>query len=88
MPKDDTELFLCNHCKNRMQLDVKEGNERSNLQLVPFVDSHSADKPMKQSSVPKVMEKVLVGAIRREMALKDLCARCNTTSIRENAMPL
>ncbi|KAJ0074527.1 hypothetical protein Patl1_37646 [Pistacia atlantica] len=58
-----------------MQLDVKAGNESSNLQLVPFVDSHSADKSMKQSSVPKAVEKVLVGAIRREMALKDLCAK-------------
>ncbi|KAJ0035585.1 hypothetical protein Pint_25610 [Pistacia integerrima] len=40
-----------------MQLDVKERNESSNLQLVPFDDSQSADKSMKQ--VPKAVEKVL-----------------------------
>ncbi|KAJ0015026.1 hypothetical protein Pint_20842 [Pistacia integerrima] len=73
MPKEDTELFLCNHCKNRMQLDVKERNDSSNLQLVPFDDSQSADKYMKQ--VPKAVEKVLAGAIRREMALEDFCAK-------------
>ncbi|KAJ0074517.1 hypothetical protein Patl1_37506 [Pistacia atlantica] len=30
---------------------------------------------MKQSSVPKVVEKVLIGVIRREMALEDFCAK-------------
>ncbi|KAJ0074504.1 hypothetical protein Patl1_37540 [Pistacia atlantica] len=30
---------------------------------------------MKQSSVPKAVEKVLTGAIRREMALEDFCAK-------------
>ncbi|KAJ0102747.1 hypothetical protein Patl1_05677 [Pistacia atlantica] len=58
-----------------MQLDVKEGNESSNLQLVPFVDSHSTDKSMKQSSVQKAMDKVLAGAIRRETTLEDFCAK-------------
>ncbi|KAJ0074536.1 hypothetical protein Patl1_37600 [Pistacia atlantica] len=54
---------------------------------------------MKQSSVPKAVEKVLAGAIRREMALEDfvpskllklgtLIVWCNSTNMRENAMPL
>ncbi|KAJ0105513.1 hypothetical protein Patl1_18625 [Pistacia atlantica] len=57
----------------RMQLDVKEGNDGSNLWLLPFDDSQSVDKSMKQ--VPKAVEKVLAGAIRREMALEDFCAK-------------
>ncbi|KAJ0092486.1 hypothetical protein Patl1_26191 [Pistacia atlantica] len=40
----------------KVDLDVKERNERSNLQLVPFDDSQSTDKSMKQ--VPKAVEKV------------------------------
>ncbi|KAJ0096225.1 hypothetical protein Patl1_15715 [Pistacia atlantica] len=54
-------------------LDVNEGNDISNLQLVPFDDSQSADKSMKE--VPQAVEKVLAGAVRREMALEDLCAK-------------
>lgn len=57
MPKEDPDLFLCNTCKNRMQLDVKEENESSNLQLVPFDGSQSADKSKKQ--VPKVSAIIL-----------------------------
>ncbi|KAJ0035584.1 hypothetical protein Pint_25617 [Pistacia integerrima] len=57
----------------KVDLDVKERNESSNLQLVPFDDSQSADKSMKQ--VPKVSSgEGFAGAIRREMALGDFCA--------------
>ncbi|KAM1746991.1 hypothetical protein ACFX11_013572 [Malus domestica] len=71
--KDDSVEFICNNCKNRMQLEVKEANDISDMQLVPVDGSESADKSKIQ--VPKAMEKVLAGAIRREMALEDLCAK-------------
>ncbi|KAJ0049673.1 hypothetical protein Pint_15999 [Pistacia integerrima] len=51
----------------------KRGMTAQNLRLLPFDDSQSADKSMKQ--VPKAVEKVLAGAIRREMALEDFCAK-------------
>ncbi|KAM1743681.1 hypothetical protein ACFX12_013553 [Malus domestica] len=71
--KDDSVEFICNNCKNRMQLEVKEANDISDMQLVPVDGSESADKSKIQ--VPKAVEKVLAGAIRREMALEDLCAK-------------
>ena len=58
--KEDSVLFTCNNCKNRMQVDVNETDNNSNLQLVPVdcpnsnlqlvpVDCpESADKPKKQ----------------------------------------
>ncbi|KAM2039873.1 hypothetical protein ACFX1T_013275 [Malus domestica] len=71
--KDDSVEFICNNCKNRMQLEVKEANDISDMQLVSVDGSESADKSKIQ--VPKAVEKVLAGAIRREMALEDLCAK-------------
>ncbi|CAN6725543.1 unnamed protein product [Malus baccata var. baccata] len=71
--KDDSVEFICNNCKYRMQLEVKEANDISDMQLVPVDGSESADKSKIQ--VPKAVEKVLAGAIRREMALEDLCAK-------------
>ncbi|KAI9195111.1 hypothetical protein LWI28_011816 [Acer negundo] len=73
IPVEDPMLFICSSCKNRTQLDDKEGNHSSNLQLVPVDDSESADKCKKQ--VPKAVEKVLAGAIRREMAVEEFCAK-------------
>ncbi|GJU63252.1 kinesin-like protein KIN-12B [Tanacetum coccineum] len=61
-------MFLCRNCKCTSSQDVKDGNDGQNLQLVP-VD----DKP--KQLVPKAVEKVLTGAIRREMALEELCSR-------------
>ncbi|KAK0608462.1 hypothetical protein LWI29_031023 [Acer saccharum] len=55
IPVEDPMLFICSSCKNRTQLDDKEGNDSTNLQLVPVDDSESADKCKKQ--VPKAVEK-------------------------------
>lgn len=49
--EEDPVSFLCNKCKNRAQLDIKEANESSHLQLVPVDGSESADK---SKLVPKV----------------------------------
>lgn len=49
--EEDLVSFLCNKCKNRAQLDIKEANENSRLQLVPVDGSESADK---SKLVPKV----------------------------------
>ncbi|GAV58960.1 Kinesin domain-containing protein/Kinesin-related domain-containing protein [Cephalotus follicularis] len=70
---EDSEAFLCSSCKSRMQLEVKETHDSSHLQLVPVDGSESAEKSKKQ--VPKAVEKVLAGSIRREMALEELCAK-------------
>ncbi|KAL8262892.1 hypothetical protein R6Q59_024241 [Mikania micrantha] len=66
-------LFLCRNCKCTSSQDVKDGIDGSNLQLVPVDGSQSADK--NKQLVPKAVEKVLAGAIRREMALEELCTR-------------
>lgn len=46
--KEDSVLFTCDNCKSRMQVDVNENDNSSNLQLVPLDCSESADKPKKQ----------------------------------------
>ncbi|KAB2032155.1 hypothetical protein ES319_D05G352500v1 [Gossypium barbadense] len=66
-------VFLCTNCKERTNLEGKENNESSNLQLVPVDESESSEKTKKQ--VPKAVEKVLAGSIRREMALEEFCAK-------------
>ncbi|KAH7573360.1 hypothetical protein ACOSQ2_007259 [Xanthoceras sorbifolium] len=69
IPVEDPMLFICSSCKNKTELDVNS----SDLQLVPVDDSESADQCKKQ--VPKAVEKVLAGAIRREMAVEEFCAK-------------
>ncbi|KAJ7957285.1 Kinesin-like protein [Quillaja saponaria] len=71
--EEDSVVFTCNNCKSRMQPDVKEDTDGLNLQLVPVDGSESADKSKKQ--VPRAVEKVLAGAIRREMAMEEFCAK-------------
>uniref|UniRef100_A0A2P2ITY0 Kinesin motor domain-containing protein n=1 Tax=Rhizophora mucronata TaxID=61149 RepID=A0A2P2ITY0_RHIMU len=66
-------VFLCENCKNKTQIQVKDGDDSSNLQLVPICDSESADKS--KIHVPKAVEKVLAGAIRREMALEEISVK-------------
>ncbi|KAG1370058.1 kinesin-like protein KIN-12B [Cocos nucifera] len=63
--------FICNHCKDRASTD--EYSNGTDLQLVPIDRSMSSDKQKIQ--VPKEVEKVLAGAIRREMAVEDQCAK-------------
>ncbi|KAJ6758886.1 KINESIN-LIKE PROTEIN KIN-12B [Salix koriyanagi] len=75
-PLDDEiseRLFLCTNCKAKTQLEVKDVGDSSTLQLVPIYCSESIEKPKTQ--VPKAVEKVLAGAIRREMALEEFCAK-------------
>ncbi|XP_024986608.1 kinesin-like protein KIN-12A [Cynara cardunculus var. scolymus] len=67
--------FLCSNCKCKSSEVVEDGNDGSNLQLVPVDDSQLVDKS--RQLVPKVVEKVLAGAIRREMALEEFCTRQN-----------
>ncbi|KAI4317414.1 hypothetical protein L6164_025283 [Bauhinia variegata] len=71
--EEDSAVFTCNNCRSRMQLDVSEMDNTSNLQLVPVDCPESVDKPKKQ--VLKAVENVLAGSIRREMALEEFCAR-------------
>ncbi|KAI3683415.1 hypothetical protein L1987_83918 [Smallanthus sonchifolius] len=66
-------VFLCQNCKCTSSPVVKDGIGCSNLQLVPVGGPQSADK--NKQLVPKAVEKVLAGAIRREMALEELCTR-------------
>ncbi|PHT39433.1 Kinesin-like protein KIN12B [Capsicum baccatum] len=74
--------FLCSKCKLRnSQQEVIDANDGSNMQLVcveesqlvPADGSQSCEKSKVQ--VPKAVEKVLAGAIRREMALEEVCAK-------------
>ncbi|KAL3507190.1 hypothetical protein ACH5RR_032572 [Cinchona calisaya] len=70
-------VFLCRKCKTRNSQDEpKDSNDCSNLQLVPFDGSQSSDNFKTQ--VPKAVEKVLAGAIRREMALEVICMKQNS----------
>ncbi|KAI3996701.1 hypothetical protein MKX01_041001 [Papaver californicum] len=74
VPVEDASDFLCSNCKNRTPLpEFKEETENSNMQLVPIEVSQSGEKTKKL--VPKAVEKVLAGAIRREMALEEFCAK-------------
>ncbi|XP_038985906.1 kinesin-like protein KIN-12B isoform X1 [Phoenix dactylifera] len=70
---EDSLIYICSYCKNKAPLEHDDVNEGMNLQLIPTDGSKTAGKCIKQ--VPKVVEKVLTGAIRREMALEDLCAK-------------
>ncbi|KAG5231925.1 PHRAGMOPLAST-ASSOCIATED KINESIN-RELATED protein [Salix suchowensis] len=64
-------VLLCVNCKT--QLEVKDADDSTNLQLVPVDGSESND--IHKTQVPKAVEKVLAGAIRREMALEEFCAK-------------
>ncbi|CAK9139727.1 unnamed protein product [Ilex paraguariensis] len=73
MLEQDSVIFLCHKCKTRDSQELKDANNSSNMQLVPVEGPQSADKSKKQ--VPKAVEKVLAGSIRREMALEEFCAK-------------
>ncbi|GAB2295661.1 Belongs to the TRAFAC class myosin-kinesin ATPase super [Dionaea muscipula] len=71
---EDRKEFLCSNCRNGdVHEELKGTVENSNLQLVPVNGSLSGEKAKKQ--VPKAVEKVLTGAIRREMALEEFCGK-------------
>ncbi|KAL3354942.1 hypothetical protein AABB24_019165 [Solanum stoloniferum] len=70
-------IFLCSTCKQKL----KYANDGSNMQLVCVDESRLVPADGSQScekfkiQVPKAVEKVLAGAIRREMALEEICAK-------------
>ncbi|MCD7464902.1 Kinesin motor domain containing protein, expressed [Datura stramonium] len=75
-------IFLCSKCKARnSQQELKDANDVSNMQLVRVDESQLVPADGSQScekfkiQVPKAVEKVLAGAIRREMALEEICAK-------------
>ena len=55
-------VFLCSNCKQRTNLEGKDDNESSNLQLVPVDESESAEKTKKQ--VPKVIRSLKLWLFR------------------------
>ncbi|KAL5975391.1 TRAFAC class myosin-kinesin ATPase superfamily, partial [Asimina triloba] len=72
--KEDSSEFICSYCKRKMpKLECEEANMTSELQLVPVEELQVGEKPKNQ--VPKAVEKVLAGAIRREMALEECCIK-------------
>ncbi|KAK4420079.1 Kinesin-like protein KIN-12B [Sesamum alatum] len=80
----DPEEFLCSKCKTgNCQQELIENDDGQNMQLVP-VSSPSHDQCKKQ--VPRAVEKVLAGAIRREMALEEMCAKQNSEIMQLNRL--
>nr|XP_009416596.1 PREDICTED: kinesin-like protein KIN-12B [Musa acuminata subsp. malaccensis] len=65
---------ICSYCKNAISEDEnKDGNKSKDLQLVPVDGLIPTEKP--KMHVPKAVEQVLAGSIRREMALEDHSAK-------------
>ncbi|KAL8088799.1 hypothetical protein AgCh_038545 [Apium graveolens] len=70
----DPVTILCYKCKGMHSEEPKDAS--SNMELVTVDDgSLLADKS--RMEVPKAVEKVLAGAIRREMALEEYCTKQN-----------
>lgn len=49
---EDSSAFICSYCKTRTQLECKDADDRTELQIIPVDVPQSADKSKKQ--VPKV----------------------------------
>ncbi|KAL9829844.1 Kinesin-like protein KIN-12B [Arabidopsis thaliana] len=71
--EDNSKEVLCSRCKCRAECDAQEISDTSNLQLVPIDNSEGSEKSNFQ--VPKAVEKVLAGSIRREMAMEEFCTK-------------
>ncbi|KAG6393427.1 hypothetical protein SASPL_147668 [Salvia splendens] len=70
----DTGEFLCSKCMTRIcEEEALNNDDAQNMQLVPINESSLCATHNKL--VPKAVEKVLAGAIRREMALEEFCAK-------------
>ncbi|KAL1535673.1 TRAFAC class myosin-kinesin ATPase superfamily [Salvia divinorum] len=70
----DTGEFICSKCMTRIcDEEALHSDDAQNMQLVPINESSSCATHNKL--VPKAVEKVLAGAIRREMALEEFCAK-------------
>uniref|UniRef100_A0A7N0ZWY7 Kinesin motor domain-containing protein n=1 Tax=Kalanchoe fedtschenkoi TaxID=63787 RepID=A0A7N0ZWY7_KALFE len=64
---------LCSNCQGANSVQTySEATDNSDLQLVVYNGTMTAEKA---KLVPKAVEKVLAGAIRREMALEEFCAK-------------
>ncbi|KAF2550838.1 hypothetical protein F2Q68_00034805 [Brassica cretica] len=70
---ENSKEVLCSKCKCIAECDAHETSDLSNLQLVPVDNSEVSEKSIFQ--VPKAVEKVLAGSIRREMALEEFCTK-------------
>ncbi|KAL8481040.1 hypothetical protein ACS0TY_026994 [Phlomoides rotata] len=81
----DTGESLCKRCKTEIyQKEPINDDDVQNMQLVPVEVSPSLDTC--KILVPKAVEKVLAGAIRREMALEDMCAKQNSEIMQLNRL--
>ncbi|KAI3822993.1 hypothetical protein L1987_10596 [Smallanthus sonchifolius] len=78
--------FLCSNCKCKSLEEVKEANDDLSLQLIPVDCAPLDDNISKQIVIPKAVEKVLAGAIRREMALEEFCSRQNAEIMQLNRL--
>ncbi|XP_075512067.1 kinesin-like protein KIN-12B [Primulina tabacum] len=80
-----TQEPLCHACKARnLQPELSDEDNGQNMQLVPANGSPSHHELKTQ--VPKAVEKVLAGAIRREMALEEICSKQTTEIIQLNRL--
>ncbi|KAL5703004.1 TRAFAC class myosin-kinesin ATPase superfamily [Ranunculus cassubicifolius] len=72
---DNTEMQLLEDSTPQLNEDsTTQPNEYSGMQLVP-TDGSPPSSGRSKNHVPKAVEKVLAGAIRREMALEDFCSK-------------
>ncbi|KAL6548776.1 TRAFAC class myosin-kinesin ATPase superfamily [Orobanche gracilis] len=85
---EDTTEPLCSKCKSTIcrqevvrDKELLNDDDVHNLQLVPVNGSLRCKK-----QVPKAVEKVLAGAIRREMALEKMCAKQNSEIMQLNRL--
>ncbi|XP_072969272.1 kinesin-like protein KIN-12B isoform X1 [Typha angustifolia] len=71
---EDLPIVIGGCSKKEDSIDEIAASNNMNLQLVP-IDGSAPSPKLKKQKVPKAVEKVLAGAIRREMALEDHCAK-------------
>ncbi|XP_073138278.1 kinesin-like protein KIN-12B isoform X2 [Henckelia pumila] len=82
--ENNTRESVCHACKARnLQEELIDEDNGQNMQLVPANGSPS-HHALKQ--VPKAVEKVLAGAIRREMALEEICSKRTTEIMQLNRL--
>ncbi|KZV26325.1 Phragmoplast-associated kinesin-related protein isoform 1 [Dorcoceras hygrometricum] len=84
--ENDMRELLCHACKTRNlhQGLLSDEDNGQNMQLVPATGSSSHHKL--KNHVPKAVEKVLAGAIRREMALEEICSKQATEVMQLNRL--
>ncbi|XP_047319264.1 kinesin-like protein KIN-12B [Impatiens glandulifera] len=73
--EENSHMFLCGKCKTEISpSETQDLDDTSNMQIVPVEGPHSVGcKSMMQ--LPKAVQKVLAGSIRREMALEQFSAK-------------